>query len=239
MRHAYVAFMRGARTVCRGLGLLGFAERRMATSRGARWFRSLFAIYDLEDLARLDLPWWTFDAIDRVGAFLGERPGARVFEWGSGSSTVWLSRRAGSVHSIEHDAEWAEHLRVFLATPEISAQNVRLETVEPVQTSGTPVVGSRKSGFAGLDFTAYVDAIDAVDGVFDVIVVDGRAREACFVRALDRLAPGGIIVFDNVQRARYREAVAAAGDRVDAVWTRGLTACLPYSDQTALISRAG
>ena len=62
-------------------------------------------------------------------------------------------------------------------------------------------MGSRKPGFAGLDFAAYVDRIDDVAGDLDLVVIDGRAREACLDRALPRLAPGGLVVLDNVERS--------------------------------------
>jgi predicted O-methyltransferase YrrM len=97
-------------------------------------------------------------------------------------------------------------------------------------------VRSAKRGFEGLDFTAYADAIDDVDGDFDLVVIDGRAREACLVRAIDRMADGGLVVFDNVDRARYRAAVEALGTRLRVHWTRGRTPALPYPTRTALIS---
>lgn len=97
-------------------------------------------------------------------------------------------------------------------------------------------MGSRKRGYEGLDFTAYCAAIDDVPGVFDLVVIDGRAREACLGAAVARLAPGGLIVFDNVDRRRYVEAIDALGDRVRVTMTRGLTPALPYPTRTALIT---
>ena len=83
---------------------------RAPHSRAATWARSLFAIHDIDQLARLGVPWWTFDSADRIAAFLRLRPDARIFEWGSGASTLWLAERAGSVHSVEHHAGWAADL---------------------------------------------------------------------------------------------------------------------------------
>jgi hypothetical protein len=60
----YVKTFRGLRAVLRPIGALKLLER--PKSRRARWFRSLFAIYDLDDLIHLELPWWTFDAIEAV-----------------------------------------------------------------------------------------------------------------------------------------------------------------------------
>ncbi len=230
MRATYVRMLRAARSVLAGTGLLGLLDRLAPRSRTALWVRSWFAIYDLDDLLVLDVPWWTFDASDGVADFLRRRPGAHAFEWGSGASTVWLARRCRGVVSVEHDAAWAERVRPALP----GTVSLRLVEPEPA-TPGPGSVVSAKPGFSGLDFRAYVAAIDRVPRLFDLIVIDGRAREACLDRAVERLADGGLIVLDNVERARYRDAVARHGSLLDVSWTRGRTPALPYPTRTALI----
>lgn len=232
MKHLYIRTVRAIGGLLRAVGLLAALERRCPRSRQATWLVSLFAIHDVDGLGRLDLPWWTFESADQVAAYLREHPGARVFEWGSGASTLWLAARAGSVHSVEHHAGWAAQLSPRLP------ENVTLRVVEPVP-SATPTVPSAKSGHAGLDFADYVAAIDDVAGAFDVVVIDGRAREACLARSVERLSPEGIIVFDNVDRRRYVEAIDTVGDRLVVTMTRGLTPALPYPTRTALLRPTG
>jgi len=234
MKSLYVGGARVLRRALGVIGLLGLLDRWAARSRTGLWVRSLLSIYDLEDLLPYDLPWWTFEAADRVETFLAARPGARVFEWGSGASTAWLSRRAESVTSVEHDAGWARVVRPVLAA------NAAVRVVEPVPASGRPdQVLSEKPGFEGLDFADYVDAVDDTEGSFDLVVVDGRARAACFRRAVSRLEPDGLLVFDNVDRARYRDAIAASPVPVEVEWTRGRTLALPYPTRTALVRLRG
>lgn len=233
MKRVYVSVMRGLRSLLGATGLLGLLDRLATRRRWALWVRSWLAIHDLDDLLRLDVPWWTFEAADEVAAFLAGRPGARVLEWGSGASTVWLSQRAGSVVSIEHDPRWAARTARALAARD--ADNAELRVVEPTRLVPPGGVRSAKPGFAGLDFERYADAVDDVAGELDLVVIDGRAREACLVRAIDRLAEGGLIVFDNVDRERYRDAIEALGTRLDVAWTRGITPALPYPTRTALV----
>ncbi|TYL46112.1 class I SAM-dependent methyltransferase [Nocardioides sp. BGMRC 2183] len=229
MKQLYIRTVRATGRVLRAAGLLGLAERRAAAgSRTATWVLSLFAIHDVRALAALDVPWWTFDSADLVSKHLVDHPDARVFEWGSGASTLWLAVRARSVHAVEHHAGWA-----LLLAPQLP-DNVHLDVVEPTQPS-LPRVPSAKPGHRGLDFADYVRAIDEVDGPFDVIVIDGRAREACLERAVERLAPDGLIVFDNVDRRRYLDAIETVSDRVSTTMTRGLTPALPYPTRTALL----
>ncbi|WP_426241407.1 class I SAM-dependent methyltransferase [Nocardioides sp. LHG3406-4] len=232
MKHLYVRGVRAIGGPLRAVGVLSALERLAPRSRMVTWLVSLFAIHDLDRLGRLDLPWWTFESARLVAAHLRAHPGARVFEWGSGASTLWLASRAGSVHSVEHHADWAASL-----APRLPG-NVTLQVVEP-EVSASPVASSAKPGHAGLDFADYVWAIDDVAGTFDLVVIDGRAREACLARAVDRLSPGGIIVFDNVDRRRYMEAIDTVGDRLAVTMTRGLTPALPYPTRTALLRPTG
>ncbi len=229
LREAYVAGFRGLRRVAEGTGLIDRLDRS-PDNPTARHLRSLFAIHDVHDLSRLDVPWWTYPAITEVAAELAARNGqARVFEWGSGASTVWLGRRAAEVHSVEHDETWVEFLRPVVA----DVSSVRLRHVGAPHRGEEARVPSQRFGHEGLDFSDYVAAIDEVDGQFDVVVVDGRARAACLRRAVPRLAPDGIVVFDNSNRSRYDEALLTSGLR--ATRLRGFAPSLPYRSETTLL----
>ncbi|WP_322921830.1 class I SAM-dependent methyltransferase [Nocardioides renjunii] len=199
--------------------------------RWRHWAYSLGAVHDSSALVELDVPWWTYRAAAEVHAWLTARPApVTVFEYGSGASTVWLARRADRVHSVEHHAGFAGQMQQALA----EHPHAVVRVVEPVG-SPRPVVPSRKEGHAGLDFESYVGAIDEVPGSFDLVVIDGRAREACLEAAVGRLAPDGMIVFDNSRRQRYREAIRRSGLRERVL--RGLTPSLPYPEQTSLLRR--
>jgi predicted O-methyltransferase YrrM len=197
-----------------------------------RHVRSLLSIYDAEDLARLDLPWWSYRATRAIERFLSLRPQARVFEYGAGASTAWLARRAGSVDTVEHDAGFAAVARRLVA----GADHVTLHVVPatPIPAgAGAEAVRSERDGYQGLDFAAYVATIDRVGGPFDLIVIDGRARVAALRRALPHLAPDGAVVFDDVERRRYAPALTAPGTTVHVL--RGATPGLPYPTSTAIL----
>ena len=195
------------------------------------WAYSLTRAHDSIGISELDVPWWTYGAIDAVEEWLAGRDGdVRVFEWGSGASTIWLARRVASVRSVEHHGGFGTMIQEQLT----AWPTARLDIVEPVP-SDSPMISSAKEGHGRLDFTDYVRHIDTIDGPFGLIVIDGRAREACLTAALDRLEPDGIIVFDNTLRRRYRRAIAVA-PVAEKVY-RGLTPTLPYPDQTSILRR--
>ena len=228
LKRAYAGSMRGLR---RGLDRRGSGGGAVPRDRRWRhWAYSLTIVHDSRAMAQLDVPWWTYRAIEAVEQWLSARTDpVRVFEYGSGASTVWLARRAGEVHSVEHHRAFAELMHPEL----VSYPNASVRVVEAVP-SARPAVPSQKEGHEGLDFAEYVAAINDVPGSFDLVVIDGRAREACLAAAAGRLAHDGLIVFDNSRRRRYRDAIARSGLQERAL--RGLTPTLPYPEQTSLLT---
>lgn len=228
-KRGYVAVMRSARQAVHPTGLLDRPVSR-ESNRLRHWLQSLFAIYDIDELIRLDVPWWTYDAIEVVAAFLTSRDRPRVFEYGSGASTVWLAKRAQHVTSVDHHAAWVDRLRPRLG----KLGNVTLELIEPDAVADPdPRFHSRKEGYRGRSFRHYVEAIARAEPPFDLIVIDGRARPACLAEAMRHLAKDGMIVFDNSHRPRYREALIGCGLTRSVM--RGLVPSLPFPDETTLL----
>jgi hypothetical protein len=234
IRRAYVRCVRALAAFVDAIGVGRWLSRRR--SPVAQHLYSLLAIYDLERMVALGLPWWTYGAIEEVDRFLAAREGkARVFEFGAGASTLWLAERAGEIHSVEHDLAFVEMLEPRLKPLE----NVHLRPVAAVPIEGdagpagdAPLTSGR-AGYEGQDFTDYVAAIDAVGGPFDLIIVDGRARDACLRAAVPHLADDGVILFDNAGRDRYQPAIRGCGLDVDV--KAGWAPSLPYREATALL----
>lgn len=129
-------------------------------------------------------PWWSPLAAEMLEEWVcfGGRKVERAFEWGSGGSTHWLLDISDKVVTVEHDAKWAD----------------KIESMNDPRV--TLLFRSLGSGYEG--------AIDTFeDASFDLISIDGRRRVACFRHALPKLKPGGILVFDDVQRGRYAQAM--------------------------------
>ena len=225
----YATGVRGAGSALRAVKILP-KDNPSRDDRLKHWVVSLTKVHDFKAIADLGVPWWTYKAIDVVDAWLSARPRPiRIFEYGSGASTLWLADRADSVISVEHHVGFSHVIGPVLA----KRKNVEFLVVEAKSTPH-PTIGSHKPGHAGLDFSEYVETIDRVGGLFDVVVIDGRAREACLRAAIPHLAPGGLVVYDNSRRGRYRRAIAASG--LNTRRLRGLTPTLPYPDETSILS---
>jgi hypothetical protein len=142
----------------------------------------------------LRLPFWPYSAIEWIAAALPPR--ARVFEYGGGGSTVWLEDRGAILTVAEHDGGWHRELTDRLAP------GTTLLFRPPAS------VGSITSAVIPGYFDDYVGAIDGQpDGSLDLAIVDGRARVECVSRAMPKVKPGGLLLFDDANRLRYRLAV--------------------------------
>ena len=134
--------------------------------RSARVYQSL-------DADGEPVPWYTYPAIEFLKQF--DFSDIRVFEYGAGNSTLFWSRRAREVVSVEDEEGWFEQMRSRLPA------NCTL-VHEP-------------------DLHRYVDVINHHEGGFDIIVVDGPGRGftrmKCARAALRHLRPGGLVILDN------------------------------------------
>lgn len=164
-----------------------------------------------------ELPWLTFPAIERLRSFLA--PDMRVFEYGSGGSTLFFARRANEVVSMEHNGEWYEKLMSRLEEEKVT--NCTIHHVPPSPDdrgeSGDPAdpdaYVSSSEQHEGMSFYEYATKIEAYpDDYFDVVLVDGRARPSCFKNAIPKVKQNGMLVWDNTSRSRYHRAMKLAPD---------------------------
>jgi hypothetical protein len=156
-------------------------------------------------------PWMCFAAI----AFLKKitRQDMRVFEYGSGGSTMFWLSRVQEVISVEHDLSWYKNMRENLDRE--PSRNVHYILAEPVPD---PRFGKKRfenpgdfissdPGYAGKNFEQYAKSIDPYpDEYFDIIIVDGRARPSCIQQGIPKLKKNGWLVIDNTERKYYTEA---------------------------------
>lgn len=167
-----------------------------------------------------EIPWITFSAISFLEKNLTKT--MRVFEYGSGGSSVFIARRVQSLVSVEHDSFWGKIVAEKLAS--CLLDNCRIKVVPPHAESDAQgkspadpaAYVSSNEQYAGYSFRDYVQAIDSYgDGEFDLVLIDGRARPSCFARALPKVVRGGFICWDNTEREHYAPAMKLAGADFD------------------------
>jgi hypothetical protein len=168
-----------------------------------------------------EVPMMTFDAIGWLRAYL--RPEMHVFEYGSGGSTVFFTRRVERLVSVEHDPEW--YMRIRDRIGKIASERFTY-VLQPPEQGSEAGIGSTDDRYRGMNFASYVRTIDGFpDAAFDLVSVDGRARSACLTQAVRKVKSGGFVLLDNSDRDEYAPAMNEL-DRFRRIDFRGLT---PYS----------
>ena len=111
----------------------------------------------------------------------------KVFEYGSGSSTMFWAKYCASVSSVEYDEKWYARIKQHI-DPLKNAQ-LRLQAVNQ----------------------DYVEAVAHDDkGVrYDLIVVDGRKRVECAQFSIPFLSKTGVLILDDSGRPHYQDAFAS------------------------------
>lgn len=169
-----------------------------------KWVLSLKKNY----LLNKPSPWLTFGAIDYLDFYLKTRLSVKVFEYGSGGSTLyWLSKGASCV-SIEHDSGWFKLLNSKIGKEE----NLKYRLVLPGKIAPlkkdewdyTNPLLYLTSETNDLSYKDYVQQIEAFpDNYFDIVLIDGRARPSCLYQSFTKVKPNGLIILDNADREYY------------------------------------
>lgn len=154
------------------------------------------------------IPWMTFSAIDFLEKIAHLE--MKVFEYGSGGSTLFWSSRVKDIISVEHDKPWFEKIKAELAREQTKNVNYILSESHDISDFGKKQIQiatdyiSSDPNYTGKSFEAYVKTIDNFpDENFDVIVIDGRARPSCILHSLKKVKRGGYLVVDNSERKYY------------------------------------
>lgn len=115
------------------------------------------------------IPWYTYPAIEYFNQLRADD--LRIFEYGSGNSSLYWAGRGAQVWSVDHDTAWYESMQQ------------RAAKLQSLLLRPSP--------------DAYASAINEIGGEFDIIVVDGVWRNECAAKALPHLKADGVIILDN------------------------------------------
>jgi len=176
------------------------ALRLLAELQDRGWQRSVAEQLPVDGEGE-PVPWMNYGAVSVLAGLV--TPGTRVFEYGCGGSTAWLSRRTAHVHAVEHDPAWAERCRALVGPSTVDLRCI-------------PCGGDWLEAPPDDAYVMAPLAGDGAVGPFDLVIVDGMARLPCLEVARRCVAAGGIVVLDDTERPAYaaaRERLVADGFR--------------------------
>lgn len=186
----------------------------------AHWTPRYLIDRSLEKLYRYrhsDMPWLTPLANKILASCL--RSTDHGAEFGSGKSTIWFSKRVASLVSIEHNPFWYE--------------KVRGELVKLGQSNVTYLLRPQKPGEDPIYSDYAREAQRFADSSLDFALVDGIYRDACGWLLLDKIAPGGMLIIDNINlylpsTSRCPYSIQPDGSPVTSLWARLQSALRPW-----------
>ena len=111
------------------------------------------------------IPMYTYPCYEWLNSI--DWNGSKVFEYGTGYSTIWWQNKNVDYHAVEDNKQWHDMIE--------DKTNIEYKP------------GHHK----------YIESIYKYDFKFDVIVIDGVVRFNCIKPALERIKDDGIIIFDN------------------------------------------
>ncbi len=191
----------------RNCSYIEYIARRICSS--LLYFRIYRKIYPND-------PYYTPKAIKKAIKLLNKN--SKVFEWGSGMSTIWYANRVKEVVAIEHNKEWYNKGLQGLANSKLNNTNIFL--VPTIADNDTFSWEKDWKHYETLnhppknpEFIDYIHKIDEYpDSYFDCIAIDGRERVGCSVHAISKLAKNGFIILDDSHREKYTEIFEILSD---------------------------
>lgn len=174
-------------------------------------------------------PWANKDTINWLGNYLKYEK--KIFEYGCGNSTLFYAKNAGKVVSVEHDPY------------NYLINKKRLKNIKNCQLLySAPTKHKSKSNiFASMDpnnknkwFEKYVNTIAKFpDNYFDLVSINGEARNGCLINAVAKVKNGGFILLNNSERAEYKVGTDHLGKFRNQVFAQ-LSNCQDFPAQTTI-----
>ena len=154
------------------------------------------------------IPWLNFESISFLEGYLKKE--MKVFEFGSGGSTLFFSDRVNELVSIEHDQNWYDLTNKSIV--DLKLTHVDYNHISPFFCENLNGLNcqdplnyiSCNSEYKNYNFSQYVKAIDRFpDRYFDLVFIDGRARPSCILHSIKKVKKNGILFIDNTDRTYY------------------------------------
>jgi len=149
-----------------------------------------YSVFNRRLPAEIGMPWWSFLAIYEADKTL---TGKRVFEWGTGGSTIRYCALAAKWHAVEDNKLWLQYVMQLVDASRASFEHHGFDFNQP-------------SKFEQSDYLKSVSK-----GKWDVIIIDGHdcsfnERVTCFLEAQKHAHNEFIIILDDYWRYASRIA---------------------------------
>jgi len=152
-------------------------------------------------------------AFKQVLDSLSQKGSVRVFEYGSGGSTVYFSnylKNSGCDFvwfSLEHDVKWGTQVDGWLRSNQLHNVHLLLTEVpghKPAKLNKAILRKKMVEQGTTFDYSRYTPVVKNMGMKFDLVLVDARDRKNCLNYAWESLNPGGYALFHDASRDYYQ-----------------------------------
>jgi len=156
------------------------SQREFGYLHDIGWFES-FKIKKAVDKNGNTIPWFTYSFIDFIENRLNSS--LTVFEFGSGSSTIYFSKKVADIWSVEHNKEWYD------IVARSKNKNTRIILTDSDSESD------------------YLAPLNNFSDKASIIIVDGLHRNSCLRHSINKITNDGVIILDDSERNDYRSGI--------------------------------
>jgi hypothetical protein len=146
----------------------------------------------------------------------------KIFETGSGGSSLFFLDRCRKLVSLEHDKKWIKKMNL-------------LNTKVSINKSWTLIHRNLHSNSQSSS-SPYLEYLDTLENsTFDLVSIDGRLRSQSLKILSIKIKSGGYILLDNSDRKEYSEGIQFLYNlNFKKTLFRGLCYGLPWDSQATL-----
>ena len=131
-----------------------------------------------------NLPWMTYPFIDFITTQLNSDQ--QIFEFGSGSSTLFFAKRVKKIIAVESNKKWFEAMKIKIAA--LGIKNIELVLIENAITN-----------------SQYENYTKQFSTKFDFIIIDSLKRFECAKNSFTSLKDNGRLILDDSERKNYQK----------------------------------
>jgi len=144
------------------------------------------------------IPWYSFEAIEFLKIHL--KPEHKVFEFGSGSSTLFYQNNCSNVIAVESNKTWFEIICEKISGKINSENNHFL--------SPNSEIFLLENAIDNPEYEFFAKNYSIQNNIkFDFIIIDSLKRHLCTINSIDSLADNGFIILDDSERSNYQKTI--------------------------------
>lgn len=135
-------------------------------------------------------------------------PAQSYFEFGMGGSTIAAAKAVrGKIYAVESDQVWIAKVAETIGASQAERKLIYVD-IGPTKKWGVPISDVKRDNYPSYSGAIVESGVDD----FDLCLVDGRFRVACFLQAVRHLRPGSVIgIHDYRSRTRKYQVVETFG----------------------------